>query len=131
MLLLNYWIIIFLLCCIDLTQSKNLVTRILLFDRLDFSFIHMIENKDFLFYEIYCHFSNLLFCRLFRIFLELSWHFLNFNSTYMIIIIIWIFCCIHFIFSSFFECNTLWYQSIISILIKLNSFLSNFLDSFN
>jgi hypothetical protein len=108
-----------------------LVSRILFFNWLNFPLIHVIDYNDFFFYKINSNLSYLLFCRLFRIFFKLSWHFLDTYFTNMIVIIEWVLCCVYFLFFSFNKCNTLRNQTIISIDIQLDSFFSNFLYSFN
>ena len=131
MLLLSYWIVILFLICVNFTQTHNLISWIFFSDGLDLAFIHMINDDNFFFWKIHCHFCDLLFCEFKRIFLKLTGHFKDADLSNMIIIIKRIFGCIHFVFLSFDKSNTLWNQSIIPIRIQFDSFLSNFFNSFN
>lgn len=89
----------------------------------------MIDNNHFLFWKVHCHFCNLLFCQLLRVFFKLTGHFEYTDFSDMIIIIERIFSCVHFVLFSFNKCDALGNQSIIPIRIQLNSFFSNFLNS--
>ena len=109
MLLLNYWIIIFLLICIDLAQSQNLISGIFLLDRLNLAIIHMVNHNDFFLHKVDRYFCNLLFGRLFGVFLKLSRHLLNTYFSYMVVIIVGIFSCIDFFLVSLNKSNTLRY----------------------
>lgn len=107
-----------------------MISWVLFFNWLNLSLIHMICDYHFLFLEVNCDFSYLLFGRLFRIFFKLSWHFMNTNFSNMIIIVKWIFSCVYFIFLSFAKSYTLRYQTIITIYIQFNRSLSNLFYSF-
>lgn len=107
MLLLNDWIIVFLLIGVYLPQTENLVPRILSSDRFNLALIHMVNDDDFFLDKINCDFGDLLFGLFLWTFFELSWHFLNADLSHMVIIVVVVFCRVYFIGLCFHKRNTL------------------------
>lgn len=90
----------------------------------------MVEYYNFLFFEIYCHLGNLLFCRHEFAALPLLTHLQNFYFSYMVIFIIICFCCICALGFIFYKRNISVDYFIIPIFVYLCSFFSYFFDSF-
>ena len=130
MFLLNKWII-FLLTCIYLTITKNFISWIYFFKRLNLSFIHMIKYSNFFFLVIYCHLSYLFFRWSLFITFPFLGHSQDFNSSYMVIIIKRIFGSVNTIRIIFMKGNTSTNDFIISVFVVLSSFLSDLFYSFD
>lgn len=129
MFLLHNRVINFLLICINFSVPKNLITRILLFDRLNLTILHVIGHNDFFSHIINTDFCNLFLNCLFEVLLELSRHFLYQHFANMVVIICEMFRSVDFVLISFLKSDTLQYKPIISISIKLNGPFPNFLYS--
>ena len=111
--------IIFFLTSINFSITKDLVSWILFFYRLDLPLIHVIINIHFFFLEINQHFSYLLFHSYLLISLPLLSHLQYFHLVDMIIIIKVIFSSIDSIRLIFNKSNTSADHLIISIFIYL------------
>lgn len=129
MLLLHDRVINFFFIRINFTMSENLITRILLFDWLNLTILHVIGHNDFFSDIVNTDFSNLFLGCLFEVLLELPWHFLNQHFANMVVIICEMFRSVDFVLISFLKSDTLQYKPIISISVELNSSFPNFLYS--
>jgi hypothetical protein len=87
-LLLDYRVVVLFLICVDLSQSQNLVARVLLFNGFDLTIVHVVDHDNLLLDEVHGDLGDLLLGRLFGVFLELTRHLLNAHLAHMVVIII-------------------------------------------
>lgn len=130
MFLLNQRII-FLLTSINLAITKDLISLILLLNRLDLSFIHMIINCHLLLLEIDQHLGNLFLGTYSLVPLPLLDHLQYLDLVDVVVIIEVVLGCIDCIRFIFLEMNTSAYDLVISVFIVFCCFLANAFDTFD
>ena len=132
-LLFDKWVINLFIVRINFPESLNLISWVLSFNWFYLALIHMVKNCDFIFYEINWKLSDLFMWWFFLIFFELLCYFQNHYFFYMLIHVSIIFAGSVFlhILAILSKSTASKNNTVISILIFLDSLLPNFLNSFN